>query len=130
MPGQINRIMAGLEALIEGEVRGLAGDVVRELSEATPKDTGWAAASWKPNIGGPLPDPIVPAGNVPEQRAEQLRRLVTLLQYRLAFGSIHIANTAGYTAELDARRPFVEAAIDRAVTGRQARGLARVRRRP
>ena len=113
-------IMADLERFVEREVAGVASDVVRELSEATPKDTGWAAASWKSSIGGPLRDPIVPAGSVGQAKAEQQKRLVNLLLYKVQFGSVHVSNSSGYVSELDAERPFVAKAIDRAVTGRQA----------
>ena len=94
--------------------------MTRKLSEATPKRTGWAAASWKPEIGGPVRDAIVPAGNVGQAKAEQVSRLVELLSYRIGHGSIHINNTSGYITELEERRPFVEKAINQAIAGRKA----------
>lgn len=126
MPGQTDRIMADLEAFVEGEVRGVAADVVQELSSATPKDTGWAAASWKSEIGQQVQAPIKPAGVVGQAKAEQIARLVELLGYRIQQGEIHVNNTAGYVAEIEERTPFVEDAIDRAIAGRQA-GVVRRR---
>ena len=70
----------------------------------------------------------MPAGNVQRAKAEQIKRLVQLLYYRLEFGSIHIVNTSGYISEIEERSPFVEAAIKKAIAGRQA-GLVRVQRR-
>ena len=64
------QIAQDLERFIEQEVRGLAADVTENLAAATPKTTGWAAANWKPNIGGPVNEPLKPAGNVGQAKTE------------------------------------------------------------
>ena len=69
------QIAKDLERFIEREVRGLAADVTRNLADATPKRTGFAAASWIPVTGGTDDLQISPEGDVGKKRGEQERPL-------------------------------------------------------
>ena len=122
-------IAEDLNRFVEREVSGLAADVTENLAAATPKRTGWAAANWRPNIGTPLRGPIKPSGRVPQAKADQAAAVVGLAGYRIEHGSVHITNTSGYATELDRDRPFVERAINEAITGRRAASPVRSRRR-
>ena len=122
-----NQIMDDLNGVIESTMKRLGKDITEALVRSSPKDTGWLSESWKPNIGGPSPEPLRPAGQVSAAKSRRLAAQAELNSYVLRAGEIVIQNFAGYAAEVDNRRPFVEDAIERVVTSLQAGGLLRVR---
>ncbi|WP_307887243.1 hypothetical protein [Brucella abortus] len=121
---QIRAIVRGIEGLTERVVTAISFNIVANLVEDTPVDTGWARANWVPAIGTSMdtpasarPDQSMVPGAVARQQAGQ----ASLLGYRLAQGSVFISNNVPYIMRLNdgssqqAPRGFVQAAIARGI---------------
>jgi hypothetical protein len=124
-------MVADLATAIERVVRRVSGEVVLELSTATPIDTHLAASSWIAAVGQrpegleALEDATGPRASrealVPLADSLQSAGLEALTSFRLEHGSVHIVNPVPYIGDLDegsspqAAPGFTAAAIERAV---------------
>lgn len=124
--GQVRNITMILERVAATVVKRLTLNITANLTEDTPKDTGWAAANWVPNVGAPKG-----LGDTPDSRSERQARVVgatnsqqaagalIAASYRLNQGSVFIANSVPYIVDLNegsslkAPSGFVQAAIQR-----------------
>lgn len=126
-------IIGAVRAFTDQAVQRLTLNIVNRLIEDTPKDTGWAAANWVPQIGGPFrgtagTKEAAIGGNLDE--STQQVGIASLLAYRLKQGPISITNNAPYILELNegssqkAPAMFIQIAIIGAI-----RETARIRSR-
>ena len=103
-------VMAGLRRAVEEAVVGVAVNVQAELVEATPVDTGFAAANWQLSIGEPADGTVDLSGSVAD-----------LVGYTIDQGPVYSTNNATYIQRLNAgsstQAPagFVEVAIAQGV---------------
>lgn len=117
-----------LEAHISKVVRDLAIEATANLIEATPVDTGWARASWVPQIGSPYTSRVAGIG---QTSGPQRVGLASLLAYRVNQGAIWISNHVPYIRILDggsskqAPAGFVRLAISRALSSMRQRSRSR-----
>ena len=106
MADQIRAIVQGLEAATERGIIALSLEVVRELKENNPVDTGWSRANWVPALGSPR---TTPAGTPPAKgqtvsdTAAQASGEAQLLSYKLQRGNVFISNNVPYITILNAR---------------------------
>lgn len=117
-------IMHDLEKAIADAAIELVLEVESNVREATPIDTGHAAASWTDSIGDPVTDDTGDPG-VAAARAEQGRSEV--LRYELGMGNLHVSNPTDYVPQLNkgsstqAPAQFIERAAEQAQDTVQAR---------
>ncbi len=124
---QIKAIIRGLEKVSERAITKITLDVVANLVETTPIDTGWARAMWVPSIGarhivtgleGVEPD----AALVASSANVQTNALGSVFNYKLKRGAVYITNNVTYITELNEGKSFqepagfVQRAIEKAVT--------------
>ena len=101
MPERVRVIIDGLNNFTGQIVKQLTNELHNEMVALNPRDTGFSANSWVPNIGSP--DGSVPAeGNVAAQQAKSNAGLARVLTtYRLGFGNVHITNNVPYIQRLN-----------------------------
>lgn len=125
--GQVRAVVRGLTRVTERAITKITFDVVANLTENTPVDTGWARANWVPAIGSPVTKDLSGVRpteqNASSAAAEQQSALGHVLTgYRLARGKVFISNNVPYIVRLNegsskkAPAGFVQAAIRKAVT--------------
>ena len=127
MVDQIRQVIDALNGVTEQLMRKITLDIVANLQETTPVDTGWARANWIPHIGAELdedlrgisPDDARISG---DQGRQQSGIAQVATNYTLTDGAIFITNNVPYIERLNdgsstqAPAGFVQAAIDKAVT--------------
>jgi hypothetical protein len=106
-------------------VRQLSVEIVANLIETTPVDTGWAKANWVPSVGLPVirPGSFEPPDTlgIASARGQQTAGTLGLLSYTYTQGSVFISNNVPYVPRLNAgsstQAPagFVENAIEKAL---------------
>lgn len=116
---QTRRVISELNDFVEGLVVKLAVNVTAELSEDTPKDTGWAASNWTPRVGQRTEQPFGSKKNVSEgAKVAGLAEVVT--SYALP-QLVHVTNPVYYILSLNdgtstqAPRNFVQTSIAKAI---------------
>lgn len=124
---------SALEEVLAGAFAGHITELVLEIEsnvrEATPIDTGFAAASWIDSVGEPVADA---AADVAAALAAQSAGQVDVIGYRLGMGDVFVSNPTDYIEALnDGHSPqadagFIEREADRAVETVQARHDAEV----
>lgn len=130
---QIRAIVRGIERLTERVVTKITLDVLANLIETTPVDTGWARANWVPSIGSAFEADLGGVRATPQAAASASQRQSSAAAsvastYSLDRGRVYITNNVPYVPRLNdghsAQAPtgFVQAAIRKAVT-RDIRGL-------
>lgn len=127
--GQIEAIISGIGVTVEKVMQKITLDIVANLKETTPVDTGWARANWIPMMSNSFdgtvgsPEDLAPhkgKGTFPQAVQEQ--RLAAILGYNLKDGRIFISNNVPYIKRLNdgsskkAPSGFVIQAIEKAVT--------------
>lgn len=124
---QLRIVTDKLEKFTGQIVKELSIECVAELSEATPVNTGWAAANWVPKIGEPVeaPKPQPKAeftSTLVAQAAEQQIASASIAaSYKLSNGLVSITNNVPYIQDLNegtskkAPAAFVQMAIAKAV---------------
>jgi hypothetical protein len=131
---QIRTIIKALDRVSERTIIKITLDIVANLIETTPVDTGWARANWVPALGAPYVaslDGIRPTTQMATSAAgEQSSKLAGVAGgYRLEQGKVFISNNVPYILDLNAgsssKAPvaFVQRAIVKAIT-QDIRGLA------
>lgn len=130
---QIRAIVQGMELLTERIVVKITLDVVANLIETTPVDTGWARANWVPAIGAPFKEDLSrvrpDAASAGQASGKQQAAVGAMASYKLVRGSVFVSNNVPYINRLNAgssqQAPaaFVQRAIEKAVT-RDILGLA------
>ncbi len=132
LEGRLGQIANGLE---RGAAR-LLGEMAKEVGErlviATPVDTGFARANWRPSINAPAE---VPVSQLDATGAATIAKITTVGRRARAGDTIFITNNAPYIGALNAgsspqaEAKFVEKAIKdgraAALAGAQLRGLIR-----
>jgi len=120
-------VIQELEAFV-GEKSGLVAIRATEnLSNDTPKDTGWAAANWIPSVGGSGGGSSAAKGDPGSARASQKAGISEIRSGSKKTRNIFIANNVPYIGRLNAgssnQAPagFVESAIARAVASVKGR---------
>lgn len=132
---QIRTIVRGLERLTERAIVKITFDLVANLVESTPVDTGWARANWVPNVGIPHVEDLEGVEASPQNAAAAAGGRDSALasvaaQYRLRMGAVFVANNVPYIQDLNdgssTQQPagFVQRAVAKAVT-QDILGLAR-----
>lgn len=127
---RVKVVVRDLEKFTERLVQRIALNVVANLQEDTPVDTGWARANWIPQIGAPF------SGTAGSREQAEAGQLDTATQqvgiakvatgYRLG-PPIFVTNNVPYIERLNegsssqAPAAFVQAAIFRAVRDTVAR---------
>lgn len=126
----IKVVVRDLNGFVERTVQRIALNVVANLQEDTPVDTGWARANWIPQIGSPFEGTAgtreaAESGNV-DQATQQFGIATVATGYKLG-PPIYITNNVPYIETLNegsssqAPAAFVQAAILRAVRDTVAR---------
>lgn len=124
MADQVANIGAALDRFVERRMIALVESIVELLTatdgKGTPRDTGWAAANWIPQIGSARTK-VVGSKQAAQQGSvsfgPQKAGLEALKTYRLRRGMIHVTNNVPYIVRLNAgsssKAPpmFVEEAI-------------------
>ncbi len=123
---QVRAVVDALTRVTERVVTKIALDVVANLVETTPVDTGWARGNWVPSIGTPFiadlgsVTPTVANANAASSR-QATASVSVATGYRLRRGSVFVSNNVPYITELNdgssAKAPagFVQLAIAKAV---------------
>lgn len=120
-PEIVKELARGVEII----VGRLSGKLIRDLRDATPKDTGYHSSRWLVKAGGLPPSQATPrtragrlsAANFGPQNAS----IAAIAGYRLTQGAVNIANDGNYIAALNAgsssKAPplFVDKAVERSV---------------
>ena len=118
-------VVDALDRFLERIVKKLVLDIVANLVKSpgeggTPRDTGWAAANWVPNIGSPTTGTTGSQQRVSNSaQTEGVAAVAT--GYKLIKGPVHITNNVPYIVRLNegssqqAPAGFVQAAIATAV---------------
>ena len=127
MAGQARRVVAELRQAIGKVVGGLMIEIHANVTEDTPRDTGWAASNWLANIGAPPVSVITPtsrqarASGVSGRAAASSGSLAPLITYVVGRGRIYVSNAVPYILGLNqgtsqkAPAGFVQTGIIRAV---------------
>ena len=119
---KVRVIVRSLEGFPTKRVKRIVLNATANLTEDTPRDTGWARNNWIPEIG---PGPNEPTGereNPDAAGAAQQQGIAAIAAtYKLGMGIITISNNVPYIVFLNegsskqAAPGFVQAAILRAV---------------
>lgn len=118
---QADRITDALTRKVEGVCRMLALEIAAELKRLTPVDTGHARRNWIPSVTTPNSTPAT-------TDAEYQAGVAAVLSYKLASGSLWVANVVPYIRALNyghsQKQPagFVERAIDIAMSNVERKG--------
>lgn len=121
---QVRIVIGALRGFTAKTAVRLTLNIVSNLSEDTPKNTGWAAANWIPNIGSPFrgtagTKAAAIAGSL--DKGTQQSALSKLIVYRLEQGPIHVTSNVPYILKLNegssrkAPSMFVQAAVIRGI---------------
>ncbi len=108
-----------LRDFVKNTVVKITVNATAELSEGTPKDTGWAASNWIPRIGARTEDPFGSKLAVSDGAKEA--GLATVATTYALPQLVHITNPVDYILKLNegsskqAPRFFVETAIAKAI---------------
>lgn len=124
MAAQADKLGADLLKTIGKAVKALEFELVANLVEATPVDTGWARANWIGSVGEPT-DAVDGApsakGEATTAGALQKSGQAAVLAYTVAQGDVWVSNNVPYINRLDlgtstqAPAGFIEIAIGEAV---------------
>lgn len=123
---RLDRVAARLSGAVERLVGEIIEEIGRELVPATPVDTGFARANWRPSINAPATSPLSfldPSG------AATIGQIVTVGKRWRIGDTAYITNQAPYIGELNqgsspqAPAGFVGESVDRGV----ARAIDRIR---
>lgn len=136
---QQDLIIRELNGLTERSVSAIGLEVVANLREDTPRDTGWARANWIGSKGRPVDTPAETSGkptpgDVASARAASAEGEAQIASYRLTDGLLYISNNVPYVPQLNAGsskqagEAFIERSIERGV-GDALRAMARRSRR-
>ncbi len=96
-----------LREAIGRAVGGLMIEIHANVTEGTPRDTGWAAANWLANIGGPAFAVATPSSrdirsaSAAGRASAASSSLAPLLSYKLGDGPIFVSNGVPYIEELN-----------------------------
>ena len=128
MGKQADAVKANAEKLVAQAAVALVLEMVANLTEATPVDTGWARANWIPTIGTPRSSPTEqPSKGAHADRGEQEQAAATVLRFTLADAVLYVSNAVPYIGSLNyghstqAPSGFVERAVALALETMAAR---------
>lgn len=125
---QIDFIIAELERVSERIVVAISTSFVANVQAppqlgGTPRDTGWAAANWRPYLGRVPRTKAATSGNPATARAESSRAVASLqTSYRIEQGKVIASNPVPYVVYLNngsssqAPSGFIQRAIQKAVS--------------
>ena len=116
---RVRTLIGELEDVINDELSRIARNILREIRNATPVDTGHAASNWIGTFGSPTTQ--VAGSREAVNFAPQNESLATLGRRNARLQPIFIANNVEYIGLLNtgtstqAPRGFVEMAISRGI---------------
>lgn len=127
--GTSEQVLIALTQFTSRQIADLAVDTTESLHDATPKDTGWAAANWIPSIGSPA---ITNAGRLSNPtprdaaaaRRQQLSVLSRFKSYNVRSGKdLVVTNNVPYISLLNAgtSQQAPSAFVQKAIAGALAR---------
>lgn len=96
----IKTIMIALENLTKTEAVNLALNIHGRLVEDTPKDTGWAASNWVPQIGSRFTGLVGDNKNI--DTSKQADGVIQVMKWELSRGPAYITNNVPYIQALNA----------------------------
>lgn len=124
---EIRRVIGDMNDFTSDLIRQMGVEIVAELTERTPVDTGWAAANWVPNINVPFDtdlsfivseeDRRAEVGNAEADQQLAIGSLITG-EYDHRRGPIFISNNVPYIGVLNtgtsnqAPAMFIEMSIE------------------
>ena len=120
---RVRRVGNSLRRDTGSVVRRLTLDITDRLIKTTPVDTGFARASWIPNVGAPALEP--PEGSPPV--TQQQAGIRSVLLNASATSVVHITNNTEYIGFLNegsspqAPPGFVQDAVDKAIEVEKSR---------
>lgn len=114
---QAANLMLQLAREVASAKAELGLEVVANVTEATPVDTGHAAASWFGSVGDPV---LEDAEDVASALARKADGTAALLAYQEGHGDVFVANPAPYIEFINGDG-FIETAADQALATVQAR---------
>lgn len=129
MATEIDTIIADIEKVTTKVIKKMSLDIVANLQEITPVDTGWARANWIPSIGSshsldgtPPKDPEEAKSAVAARAAIAAEGVSRVANYEIKDGAIFISNNVPYIKRLDeghsqkAPAGFVRQSVEIALT--------------
>lgn len=123
-------IMIGIMDFTKKESVQLALEIHGRLVEETPKDTGFAAANWVPQIGSRYPSVVGSPESI--DTSQQASGVAQLMNWNIKRGPAYISNNVEYIQALNAGHSkqapsmFVEKIVQSEVAkGRSGRGFLR-----
>lgn len=94
------KIMISLMDFTKRESIRLALNIHGRLIEETPKDTGWAASNWVPQIGSRFASTVGSPENL--DTSVQIAGVAQLMRWNLSSGPAYISNNVEYIQALNA----------------------------
>ena len=116
-----------LDKGVENKMKKLTLDIHSQVTQDTPKKTGWAANNWIPAIGKPFTKTVGSPKNTNPNNTFIVSGIAEVLTYTLKKGFIYISNNVPYISRLNqgsskqAPAMFVEKAVKRAELRSQGR---------
>ena len=129
-PSKAKNIMIGVLDFTKKEAIQLAMDIHGRLVEETPKDTGWAASNWVPQIGSRYSSTVGSPEGI--DTSQQVAGMAQLAGWDIKKGPAFISNNVEYIQALNAGHSqqapamFVEKIVQSEVAkARSGRGIVR-----
>ena len=97
---QVKAIMAELEGRVESACIEISMEITDALKEATPVDTGFAKANWRPTTGAPATRAVGAPGSPGSAQSVQAAAIERLQAYKLEQGRIYISNPTRYIGRI------------------------------
>lgn len=95
----VKRIMIGLNKISQKGAINLALSIHGRLVEETPKDTGWAASNWVPQVGSPFSSTVGSPESIDD--SQQTIGAVKLANWKFSQGPAYISNNVEYIQALN-----------------------------
>lgn len=111
---QIRRQLSRAVEIVAGRI---AGDLITDLRDATPKDTSYHSSRWVGRAGGPPASRDTPNSRSGRAAAlsfaQQNASVTAVLGFRISQGTIYVSNDGNYIEQLNARAGggFVQSAV-------------------
>jgi uncharacterized protein CbrC (UPF0167 family) len=120
MASKLDRVIDELNEFLELTVKRLTAEVVAELVEANPVQTGWSRANWVPGTGDNVAVEPVGTRQSVSTSERDLGLALILSSYEIEQGRVTIQNNVPYITTINDFHPtragFVQESIDRAVS--------------
>lgn len=118
MADNLKEVLKALDEFVDKLMIRLTLDIVANLVQTNPVDTGWSRSNWIPSIGTEVT--VAHGSKTAVSGSAQQAGAAKLLTYTRDKGTIFISNNVPYIVILNERpssQGFVQAAIIRAIVG-------------